>query len=305
MKKELLAKNKNILKALHELRGFDFNSDFTIQKHSGKFTLNSIKKSLSDIDLDNNNTVVIIAGAKYMGDRLYIVNVFSDGFGISFSKRVYHYGIDDFWSKSRFEEIRKDESKTFYIVTQEKKLEKTASNKKPDLSQRFEFVRFIGWGDGKGKNGISQIDIKDLQHNGKQFAVKTSRPESSTNVNYFIDKSGYLCEEKKQNLKQQAKELKSKREKAAVNDFDFSKDISNIRNLTVELKNKCDLLLKNAVTYDAICNFESVLRSYRWLLLSVERFEKSNTEKRFSSIEEAQKKIANIYEEIEKTKNLF
>lgn len=305
MKKELLQRNKNIFKGLHELYNFDFEADFTIQKHCGKFTLNTIKKALENVNIDSTNTVVIMVDVKYRENYCYIVQVLNDGFCISFPKRKFWYGLDDFYSKKMFEDYRKDESKIYYIVSQNKELEKIASEKKTDYNGRFKYVSKIGWGDGKGNRGISQIDLLDIAHNGKKITIHTQRPASSADVNYFVDKSGYIVEGKKEELKRKARALKIEREKANVDSVNFDKELKEIKKTLEHYKNKYMGLFANCNNYDSICQFESKLRDFRWVLLSVERFEKNNTNKNFSSISEAENRLNTIYAEIEKVKELF
>lgn len=305
MKKELLQRNKNIFKALHEIYNFDFESDFTIQKYTGKFTVNTISKSLGNIDIDETNTVVVLADVKYRENYCYIVRVTKSGFCISFPKKCYFYGLDDFYSKGRFEDFRKEENKTYYIISQSKEFEKAASKKEVDYNSRFKYVSKIGWGDGKGNHGISQIDLLDTSHNGGKFTIHTQHPASSTDVNYFVDKSGYIVEGKKEELKRKARALKREREKANVDSVNFDKELKEIKKTLEHYKNKYMGLFANCNNYDSICQFESKLLDFRWVLLSVERFEKNNTNKNFSSISEAENRLNTIYAEIEKVKELF
>lgn len=60
LKKELLERNRNILKALHDLYDFDFQADFDILKIKGRFTANSIKKLLNIKDFDDHNVCLIL-----------------------------------------------------------------------------------------------------------------------------------------------------------------------------------------------------------------------------------------------------
>ena len=305
LKNELLQKNKNILKALHELYNFDFNNDFIIQKYSGRFTLNSVKKCLNGQNIDNLNVVVIITDRKYQGDRLDVARVYDDGFAISFPKRVYYYGVDDFWAKNRFEEIRKENEKTFYVLYQDKTLEKKASEKKPDFSERFKVKYKIGWGDGRGKHGISRITLEDPMHNNKNVEYECIKPSSSEDINYFIDKSGYIVEPKKLKMLEEAETLKRKRKKNAVNSIDFSGKIEDFENKIKGIKSKLNNILLNVADFDSACDFYKTFSNFKYLLLYVDSFKKANREKNFSSIEAAEMKIKEINEKFEKIENVI
>lgn len=305
MKKELLQRNKNIFKGLHELYNFDFEADFTIQKHRGKFTLNTIKKALENVNIDSTNTVVIMVDVKYRENYCYIVQVLNDGFCISFPKRKFWYGLDDFYSKKMFEDYRKDESKIYYIVSQNKELEKIASEKKTDYNGRFKYVSKIGWGDGKGNHGISQIDLLDIAHNGKKITIHTQRPASSTDVNYFIDKSGYMVEGKKEELKRKAQILRREREKASVDIVSFDNEILTFEKELQTIKNTIALLAQNMNNYETACDLDKIIGGIRWLYLSVDRFKESNKNKKFSSVDDAKKRLFNIETEINKLKEIL
>lgn len=125
--KRLLAENKNIFKALHDMKGFDFNNEFTFLECEGRFTLNGIKKALGGADLDDLNTAIVIPDRGY----LYIAFAFDNCFSIDCGRRFYYPSIGNFWGKGQFEEERKNPNKKFYIVSQRKELAKPAKHSKP------------------------------------------------------------------------------------------------------------------------------------------------------------------------------
>lgn len=307
MKKELLNRNPKIFKALHDLYDFDFMEEYEIKKINGRFTLNSIKKILGLPDLYGHTTAVIITNVKYNENYNYIVKAVESGFCISWERRIYGsvYNIDHFFSKGSFEDARKEENTIVYIISQKTDLAKKASEKKPDYTQRFQYKYVTRWGDGKGKHGISQIDIIDKQHNGKKFTYKTRRPESSENVNYFLDKSGYLVEEKKEELKRKAQMLRTQREKAAADAVNFDNEINIINNRIATIKSKLAVCLMDALNYDEICNTDKILNALRWLYLSVDRFKERNEKKGFSSIASANGNLNNINLELEKIETML
>ena len=305
--KELLTRNPKMFQALHVLYDFDFETDFEIIKICGRFTLNSLKKSLGVPELYDYNVAAIITNIKYNEKYNYIVKAAENGFCIDSPRNVWwsEYRVDHFYGKGSFEAARKEENIVTYVICQKKELAKKASEKRPELSERFDFVSVIRWGDGRGKHGISQIDIKDKQHNGKKFTYKTRRPESSESVNYFLDKSGYLVEEKKSELQQKAKALRTKREKAAADNADFTNESNAFFERMEELKKAvCEKILKST-DYDTLCNAERILSAMRWLQLSIDRFKERNEKKQFSSIASANSSINNINLEFEKIAAMF
>ena len=305
--KEVLNRNPKMFKALHDLYDFDFMEEFQIVKINGRFTLNSIKKTLGVTDLTDLNTAVIITNVKYNERYNYIVKAIEGGFCIDYERRFYgyDYNVDHFFGKGRFEDARKEENIIVYVICQKKELAKKASEKKPDLTERFIFKYVTRWGDGRGRKGISQIDLIDKQHNGKKFTYKTRRPETSENVNYYIDKSGYLVEEQKNELKRKALKLKSDREKAAADAADFTNECNTfIERMEALKKNTCKKIMA-AVDYDSICNADKILSSMRWLQLDIDRFKERNANKGFSSIARAKERIDSINTEFEKIEAMF
>ena len=299
LKMELLNRNRNIFKALHELCDYDFESDFDIVKIDGKFTLNSIKKHLCLQDISEKNIVAVLTNIKYRENYNYIVKVTESGFFIDFSRRVYYRNCDHFWGKGQFEDVRKEENKTTYIIIQSNELKRKASAKNPDFSQRFEFVRSMGWSDGRGRHGISQFDIKDKQHNNKQINIRTREASASTNINYYIDKSGYLIEDKKQELKRRAQALRAERKKTAVNSVDFENEIDEINKKIEEAKNELSKLILSACDYNEFCKVDKISTKMRWLFLSVDIFRDAAHNKKFTSIEHANNRLSTIFAEID------
>lgn len=305
--RELLNRNPKMFKALHDLYDFDFMEEYEIKKINGRFTLNSIKKTLGLPELYGYTVAVIITNVKYNERYNYIVKAVDSGFCISWERRVYGsvYDVDYFFSKGSFEDARKEENTIVYVICQKADLTKKASEKKPDLNERFIFKYATRWGDGRGKHGISQIDVLDKMHNNKKFTYKTRRPESSENVNYFLDKSGYFVEEKKNELQRKAKALKTEREKAAADAVNFDNEIKTINNKILEIKSKLAVKLMESCNYDEICNTDKILNALRWLYLSVDRFKERNEKKGFGSISDANSRLNNINLELEKIETMF
>lgn len=302
LKKEILNRNQKMFQALHILYDFDFEADFEIVKLCGRFTLNSLKKALGVPALYDYNVAVIVTNVKYNENYNYIVKATESGFCIDFPRNLYlsEYKVDHFWGKGNFESARKEENTVVYIISQNRELAKKASEKKPDLSERFGFVRVTRWSDGRGKHGISQIDVIDKQHNGKQFTYKTHQPSMGEYVNYFLDKSGYLSEEKKTELIRKANALRTERKKKTVDSADFTKECNAFLEKIQELKKNVSKKIMESENYETLCDAERALSSMRWLQLSIDKFIERNANKRFFSVEDVNGYINNINLEFKK-----
>lgn len=295
---ELLERDNTILKSLHDAFDFDFNAEFDVVKISGRFTHKSILKTLNIKKCDNLNIVLVITDLKYQESNNYIVKMNDNNFCLSFPRKIYYGRVSWFWGVGQFEEVRKREEKTVYIVYQEKELSKKASYKKPDYTQRFCFVRSIGWSDGRGRHGISQFDVKDMQHNGRQINIKAREASASTDINYFIDKSGYLVEEKKLELKRRAKALKVERAKAFVDNINFNKEIADIETELKNINSHICFMMQDVNNYDSIKKVDDIITKLRWFYISFDNFKKANENKTFSNIENAKYKLNEIIKKL-------
>lgn len=288
MKKELLKKEKNILKALHVLYDFDFQQEFEIVKFTGNFTHNRIKKELNKDELQNHNIAVVITNVKYRESQIFVTKVTDTSFSLSFPKNIYYMcKINDFYTKSYFEDIRKEKDLVCYIVSQKNEHKKPASPKKIDYTQRFKYVRHIGLSDGRGRNGVSQVYLICKNGTGKEFTYRTQDGFYSTNINDFVDKSGYLLEEHRGDLLRKAKALKAKKEKNKVDSMDFSSDLEKAGANMDEIKKAISKAFIDNFNYETICKIDLIITRLRWALNDFEIITEKNKKKKFSSLESA------------------
>lgn len=295
--KKLLKQNKKVFKALHELRDYDFAADFELLECEGSFTLNGIKKLLHVSDFDNLAVSIILPDAR--DNDLYIVQAYSDGFITEFQRRVYYRGIDHFWTKGQFEDVRKRKNKKFFVVAQDCNLLKPAKpdNGINDLSLRYKKIGVIGWGDGRGKHGISRIDILH-PHTGKRYTYSTRQASASTDVNFFIDKSGYIVEPQRADLLNAAKRLKSDRKKAEVAAMDFMPELSEAKKRLQAVKAQYNSFFLGADTWEQLSKFDIALTRLKWATSSLERFQCYANEKRFKSVADAKSHLETLFADI-------
>lgn len=302
---ELLERDNTILKSLHDAYDFDFNAEYKVAKINGRFTHKSILKTLGIKDCSNLNIVLVLTGLKYQENNNYIAKMNETNFSLSYPRKIFYGRVSWFWGVGQFEEARKSEEKTTYIIYQSKELMKISSYKKPDYTQRFEYIRHIGWGDGRGRHGISQIDLKDLQHNGRQINIKTIEAAASTNINYYIDKSGYLIEEKKQELKRKAKQLKKEREKNLVDLINYDNEIEEIKKEIFLINRNVALKMGESFSFEDLARIDRIITKIKWFYIDFERFQEANNKKQFSSVERANNALLKIKCTISEIKELL
>lgn len=302
---ELLERDNTILKSLHDAYDFDFNAEYKILKIKGRFTHKSILKTLGVKDCSNLNVVLVLTGLKYQENYNYIVKMNKTNFSLSYPRKIFYGRVSWFWGVGQFEEARKSEEKTTYIIYQSKELMKIASYKKPDYTQRFEYVRHIGWCDGRGRHGISQFDLKDMQHNGRQINIRTIEASASTDINYYIDKSGYLIEGKKQELKRRAKQLKKEHEKNLVDLINYDNEIEEIKKEIFLINRNVALKMVESFSFEDLARIDRIITKIKWFYIDFERFQEANNKKQFSSVERANNALLKIKCTINEIKELL
>lgn len=110
-KKELLQVNKNALKYIAETYGYDFQKPYKVVGILGKFTANSIKKIIKD-----SNALLFMTN----DDNINIVELNNGKFKVNDLNSNYAYSISTFYSKGKFEEVRKSGEAAIYVIQQDR-----------------------------------------------------------------------------------------------------------------------------------------------------------------------------------------
>lgn len=291
--KEVLSRNVNLLQVLHEGFGFDFAADFEVLKIEGRFTLNSLKKA-AGVDFSEHNAAAIVTNKKYCEKWNYIVGVYNSGFGLDMPRRVHwFYRYDHFYCKRVFEETRKEDNIITYLFYQKKELEKKPAVFKADYNERFIYKSCVKCGDGRGRSGVDRLTLIDAA-SGETFDYKIQDRFFSCNTSDFIDKSGYITELHRNDLKRRAEVLRSNRKKAAADAADFTSDILEIEKTAAAKKAIISNIILKSCNYDDICNADKKISKMRWIYLDIDRLKKASANKTFTSVENAQKLILSI-----------
>jgi hypothetical protein len=322
VKKEVLNYDKKALQVLHGLYGYDFQKEYNLYKHEGKFTINSLVKKY-DLDLINNKVVLLIkSGARYSMDCIYLVEVISDK-KINIDFRIFDSGVDDnklstFYAKHQFEDARKNDNTLIYIVSQNKNnLGEKFSKPALDYSKRYTLNsvnsccnKNFSYKDYENKviDSIYIVDstIKNNYYNQIEYKYNYYSMRSNIiGLHNAIDKSGYIVSKKRENLKIDAKILKTKRDKEKFLAGDYSKKMESIDNITNELKGKIvKVFNNNDLSYELMLKMDyKIMSDIKWLLHDITIFKNGINKKEFLSIDvvdNSYKKILDKYKEISK-----
>ena len=308
---ELLKDRPQAFRQLHKLYGFDFKSDFIYYEHTGNFTVNSLLKNAGNEagaqlnPIDYKMVLLVKPFLKYREENTntwYLVDI--DGYnkpsvdvGNIYSKSGIYDGLDYFFTLSDFNNERKDKKVKAVLMAQKGTLLKPEKVNFIDYGERYAVadVSTISYKDGKY---ISSVTVKD--GNGRKTVLKQYGRDIKT-VDDLIDKSGYIVNERRAELKRRAEAIRAEREKADFLKADLSKYLYDAKNRMNDVKSVIsDYMLKAQISGDiAKINFyklERVFNLYERLTAGIQG-------KTFASINSVERIYNDMCEDIDSIKN--
>lgn len=302
--KNLLTNNKNVMRALHTGFGFDFEADMLVVHLGEPFTANKIAKILRADGYDTTRefvTAVLVKDPRrenvYRYARLQL-----GSFDVTRIKGMYFdTGLDNWIRKGDFEAERKKTTDAF-VISQRAELVKlpTAGKYTPGAWDRFKMVGHSRIGDGRGTTWeYYRADLKKLLGTGDCIEYKLRA--YTNDAGDFIDKSGYLVEDHRADLKRRAAALRADRERAEYMAADYSADIKKMLNAAQAMKNEAAAALASVTDpadvkalADIIDRYTGVYGVYATAFDVADRDEN----KKFSSVESATTAIAKLMDAI-------
>lgn len=305
--RELLKENKNALRALHVVFGYDFEKPFGTFYNGGNFTINKIYKMISGAGFSADDRISVLmqdTDKQYYNHDLHLVTIEHGKVVIDWERRNL-YGIkgypDYFFAKGSFEEMRKKTTCRCFIICQ--KREYMSEYKKPvcDLSGRL----FLGEhavtraADRVGDPWyIGRVMVSDTFGRKTELSGFGREDVKTQDITNIIDKSGYLVFAKRNELKRRANGLRADRKKAAYDAVDNSGKIAELKGLVAAHKNEIVNALISATSYSDLHNVAEMLG--RWsgglvgVVRSLELFEERTNKKQYTSIEQSDTAYNNI-----------
>lgn len=293
--KKLLSVDRHAMQDLHAALGFDFNKPFTVWEISGRFTVKQIEKEAEKRGYNNAVIAVCVRDKKGWNEDFSLATVRGGVVTIDYKTPYYGKGrgLDKFYTKCSFEEMRKSESAEAVIFAQSRDDIKKPDEKKVDFSERFKVERVNYRTDGHGARWISKLELKQTTNNGKRVEYgyspwyidgDKSRPQD---VREFIDGSGYLLKERRAEWRRKAAKLRADREKEAYNATNNEKQIEELRSMIKNRKSVIASMLQAAETCAQLREVEKALAYWKGLagiVSDFERFERNTAEKKYRSI---------------------
>ncbi len=223
--KEINQTYKEVMPVLHYDCGFDYSKPYRVIKHSGKFTIKSLQK---DYSIESDDNVAILYKDTFF--KMLKLYVYPDGenvtnyHSIEYRTNLSYIDVHDFYSKKEFEETRKAGG-VFYIFVQ-------SSNYRKESYQRKTYKCF---------------SPADREYKGRLNFCNNKR-----------DRSGYLIEHYRNELKARLRKYRADQDKKNLNKKELSEEVEKHTNIARKQKEVIVNLLSNVDVLDR-SNFSSLL----------------------------------------------
>lgn len=253
--KELLNVNSAILKGLNLLFNYNYNKPYQIYKINSNFTFNQVKKEAEKDGYTTSNSLIItllridnpyhtytLNGKTYK--QYKTVKVTTSGFDlVDKTWRANCRSIDNDYSKSNIEEIRKNETCEGFVICQKLTDINDAKSNVIDFNTRYKLVR-ADYSYSKSNRYYHSLQLKDCNNKDIAYRFAFSYTAEYTDINNIVDKSGFVIIGKKNTLKNNAKKIKAERQKNIYNKVDNKIKLADLKKQLDETKKYlCELLI--------------------------------------------------------------
>ena len=308
---ELLKDRPQAFRQLHKLYGFDFESSFIYYEHTGNFTVNSLLKNAGNeadaqLNIADYKVILLVKPFLIWGEQnnntWYLVDIEENNkpsadVGNIYSKSGIYDGLDYFFTLQDFNNERKDKKVKAVLIAQKRELLKPEKVNYIDYGERYS-VTDVRTASYKGEKFISNASIKD--GNGKKTVLNRYGRDIKT-VDDLIDKSGYIINERRKDLKRRAEALRAERKKNEFLAADLSKYLYDADNQMNDIKSVISVYMLKAQTSGDIAkiNFyklETVFNLYERLTAGIQG-------KTFASINSVERIYNDMCEDIDSIKN--
>lgn len=327
--KNLLAVNPKICKYLHKISNFDWQNEFLAEEFKGKFTYNSLIKSIESMTKDAetqpdkffrlrswNVYLFYLPNISYYGwnNKTHIAKIadscikckqdeLKDKRGYT---SFYNYGLNVPIMKSDFEKIRKSPDTRYWLVIQAKALEKSRP-REYEAKERYEITNYNTF----TSNGIEYIHDYNIKPIYKNYPAISISPNSygrviytnvkATHKNALVDKSGYRLDEQRRAYKARVSELKAQRSAAAAAAYDNTEKYTEIETRIRKINDIIAGFMKAEVYNIPYKKIENCCSELRWINDEITDLHNN----KFSSMEKLNRTIEIIEHHIRKAETIL
>lgn len=263
--------NPKAFRALRQEVGFDFEKPFALFRIDGNFTVRKLENLIDEAGMDSRNDAVALLmhephSTWHKDLRLATLNHGK----IEVEHRAY--GLGNFWRKSDFEDMRKSRNAETFVIVQSRAFIKAHEEKPIDLNGRF----------------------KTAPHR------RTWNGFRATSSTYTLDKSGYIVDIRKENLKQRAYNLHKERAKNAYLLTDNTAKVEELRRKIAVRKAE---IVNDLISATDAQSVKDVASKLDWgglysVMSLFEDYERLTNTRGYSSIESSERAYNTILEKL-------
>lgn len=314
--KELLNVNSAILKGLNLLFNYNYNKPYQIYKINSNFTFNQVKKEAEKDGYTTSNSLIITLlridkpyHTYTLNDKTYkqynTVKVTASGFDlIEKTWRSNCRSIDNDYSKSNIEEIRKNEACEGFVICQKLADINDTKTNVIDFNTRYKLVKAY-YSYSKSNRYYHSLQLKDCNNKDIEYHFSFSYTAEYTDINNIIDKNGFVIISKKNTLKNNAKKIKAERQKNIYKKVDNKIKLADLKKQLDETKKYlCELLINTdscevmKEVADRIGRYNGVVSLYG----DFARLQNNENEKKYSSVSDFENSYNYIKNKLETIK---
>lgn len=295
-----------ILRTLYIEKGYTYNNPVAFFEINGPFTINQVKKVAEMAGFNvYTSLITLLVKNPHFNDEYDIATlttgdtVNTDFNYVWFDRKEYGARVHRYICKGAFNENRKKENAHTFIICQLKDYIAKPEKKPVDIYSRFNVVEVHKWcKEYGGTSYIGDIDTTRTDAAGQKWTYKKTFKGAATRLDEVIDKSGYIVDIRRDELKRRANGLRSERAKNAYIETNNAAKIEELRNM-IEAK-KADIIqalngADNAAELEKICEKLNTWRGLPAIIKDFERLEAADAEKKYNSVESFEKNYTYIF----------
>ena len=281
-KKELTTINARMLQGLHIRYGFDFEGVYFLERIEGAFTAKKVFDTFANFEARDFQIVFLVSDRRracYASNELRAVKyTAASGFDVK-TESMFSCGLDNFYCKKDFEECRKHADTVTYLLMQRRDLLKPV---KPATDPRSRLDVTTGerytvctppdifyYSDIYGNRYFKACTLR----NGNKRYNLINTTGRKVDIDYFMDKSGYIVALYRSNLARRAAASKADTQKARYAATDNTALIEALREKIKATKAAAVNAFERANTAADLKRFEMALTYYRGFTCCVNDFE--------------------------------
>ena len=291
------AAGRTILRAFNGCTPVNYAAPLKVYEINGPFTTAQIKNTVNNDGFNTFNSV-IFALVKDSHFNEYNLMKLTAGDTIITDYKPKYYDdrtgarLDHFITKGSYNDDRKKENAHAFIICQLNEYLKPETTKNAvDFAGRFKLVNINKWAyNTGGASYIGSLDLIRMDASGEKVNYKAvyCRGHEITDAGAVIDKSGYIVNLKRVDLKERAEKLRAER---AKNDYTKTDNTAEINALYAAIMNKKAEIVNalNAATtaaeINAVCEKLNRWNGFPEIMTAFERLKENDVKKEYSTIE--------------------